>query len=264
MSDNDLRIVPERDETHPRAKPKPTKSNTQQPSKSKTAKARPTRPAVKESPAKTNTPVLIVLSMLVVALAGGCVYLYLGLEDSLKEQASLATRIADIESKLSVTDESLVESGAAIQAVLKGQQEDLELHMSEIRKLWAIAYDRNRVAIEKLQAAEKNQDARLDSASGSIAKFDPLIAEYNGMKSRVETLSSQLLVQSATMDEQSALLRETTDKALALESLVNAQTRSISDHDDAIDAIDEYRIQINQRVRKLEQAQTPAPAPTTP
>ena len=31
--------------------------------------------------------------------------------------------------------------------MLKEHSEELELHMSEIRKLWAVAYDRNRVAM---------------------------------------------------------------------------------------------------------------------
>ncbi|MEX2367789.1 MAG: hypothetical protein WD601_14400 [Pseudohongiellaceae bacterium] len=173
------------------------------------------------------------------------------------ERDALVQRVEQIESKLSVTDESLSESGAAMQSVLQEHSSELELHMSEIRKLWGVAYDRNRPAIQELQTQQENMSARMNSFNSSLAKADPIIQGYDGIQSRLETLSSQLLVQSATLDDLSARARSLADRSNSLESRMQNQGSTINQHEEAIDAIDEHRLQVNQRLLRLEQSLTP-------
>ena len=199
----------------------------------------------------------VVLCLFVVLLAGASAYLYLQTQMLSETGHALAQRVLDIESRLSVTDESLSQSGAAMQAVLKEHSADLATHISEIRKLWALAYDRNRVAIETLKKGQQNSDARMNSLFGSVARLDPVMKGYDGIQSRLETISSQLLAQSATVDDLSSRARELVDGAASVNSKVSSQSARIQQHQEAIDAIDEYRIQINQRLRRLERQDTP-------
>ena len=198
----------------------------------------------------------VVLCLFVVLLAGASAYLYLQTQMLSETGHALAQRVLDIESRLSVTDESLSQSGAAMQAVLKEHSADLATHISEIRKLWALAYDRNRVAIETLKKGQQNSDARMNSLFGSVARLDPVMKGYDGIQSRLETISSQLLAQSAAVDDLSSRARELVDRAASVNSKVSSQSARIQQHQEAIDAIDEYRIQINQRLRRLERQDT--------
>lgn len=258
MSD-DIRIVPERDELRPRNKTA-VKRTSASAADSKSSRPKPAKTtATQPMPRQGSSMMTMVLAVFVVLLSGTCAFLYLQTQNLNTEREILASRVADIESKLSVTDESMSQSGAAMQAVLKEHSEELELHMSEIRKLWAIAYDRNRVAIEALQKKDKSTAARLDSVSGSIAKMDPVLKGYQGMKSQLETISSQSLVQSANLDDLSAQARENSDKLSGATSQLSAQNAALEEIEAAIEAIDQYRIQTNQRLLRMEQSiQSPA------
>lgn len=250
MSDNDMRIIPERDET---------RSQQQRSSAKKTApRSGNGQTPVKRAPTSSGGSMMTpVLSVFVVLLAAASAYLYLQTSVLADERDALAARVFDIESKLSVTDESLSQSGAAMQSVLKEHATELETHMAEIRKLWAVAYDRNRVAIETLQKDQKTGAVRINSLVGSVAKLDPIIKGYDGIQSRMETLSSQLLVQSATVDDLSERARTLADRAVSADAKSGSHASSIQEHQEAIDAIDQYRIQINQRLLRLEQNLAP-------
>ena len=256
MSDDDMRIVPERDDIRPRSSgKKPARPRAKSPGK-KTAQSAP------QSSVSSGTPVMtIILCLFVVLLSGAAAYLYLQTENLSAERDALAQRIADIESKLSVTDESLSQSGAAMQSVLKDHSDQLELHFSEIDKLWAVTNKRNKNWIEELQRGQKNTNSRVDSLVRSLSRVDPIITGYDGIQSRLETISSQLLVQSATVDDLSSRTRDLADTSAKTNSKLNAQATSIQQHQEAIDAIDQYRIQINRRLLRLEQSLAPAPAP---
>lgn len=250
MADDDMRIVPERDEVRSRARPSAPRANS---SSSKPSRPAPAVAAKKSS--GSSSIVTIILGLFVALLAGSCAFLYLQTAELATQRDALSERVADIESKLSVTDESLSQSGAALQSVLKEHSVDLELHMAEIRKLWAVAYDRNRVSIEELQASQKNMTTRMDSLASATSKLDPIVKGYSGIESRLETISSQLLAQSATVDDILSTNRNHTDKLNNLSSGVTSQSAITAELQDAIDAIDQYRLQINQRLLRIETVQ---------
>lgn len=255
MSDDDMRIVPERDEIRPRSSVKPSRK-ADQPSSGSSGQVKRAK-ASSASSGGGSSFIIVILCLFVVLLSGASAYLYIQTQTLASEREALAQRVVDIESKLSVTDESLSQSGAAMGAVLKEHSSELDTHMSEIRKLWAVAYDRNRVAIEDLKKNQKNSEARINSLSGSVAKVDPILKGYDGIQSRLETISSQLLVQSATVDDLSSKARELADGSARVDAKISSQAKSIQQHQEAIDAIDQYRIQINQRLLRLEQSLAP-------
>ena len=254
MTDNDMRIVPERDEVHPRARSR-GRATTDKPKKSNRPSSEP-----RAGGGAGNRVVIWLLCILVVGLSGASAWLYLQTQTLNQQRETLAQRVADIESRLSVTDESMSQSGAALQAALVEHRGELDEHMSEIRKLWGVAYDRNRVAIETLKTQQKNSGARMDSMAGSLAKLDPVVQGYQGFQSRLETMASQLLVQSANIDDQSSQLRDLTDQQGQTSTATSRLRQQLDGYQEAIDSFDEYRFQTNQRLRKLEQ---PTVSPST-
>ena len=57
---------------------------------------------------------------------------------------SLHERFEILDSRLNNTDESVNQSGAAMQINISKQSDQLKKHWSEIRKLWGIANDKNK------------------------------------------------------------------------------------------------------------------------
>jgi len=244
MADDNMRIVPERDDIRPR------QSSAKRSSSPKSSSA-PRKVKPEKNPSGSSFFTLI-LMFFIVLLSGASAFLYLQTIELNEEKQALSNRVAEIESKLSVTDESLSQSGAALQAVLQEHSGELELHMTEIRKLWGVSYDRNRIAIEELKNAQKKSDSLIATLQGKASQFDTITQGYPEIESRLETLSTQLLVQSATVDDLASTDRELSDGLNKITSGVSTQSKDIVVLQEAIDAIDQYRLQINQRLLRLE------------
>ena len=238
---DDLSIVPERDE--PTAKRKPTKDS-----------ARPSAPRRAAPPPKSggSSALVSVLCFMVVLISGAAAYLYLQVQTLNDQRSALDARLKDVEDTLSVTGESLSESGAAMQVVIREQGEMLTLHTSEIDKLWGVAYRTNRPKLDALEKAQGSQADTVKALSASVAKIEPVVENMSDLSSQVRTTSNQSLALSANLDELEASVRGLTDRMSGLQRDVQSQTASNNDHSAAIEAIDQYRVQINQRLLQLE------------
>ena len=60
---------------------------------------------------------------------------------------NLQSRFELLESRLSSTDESVTQSGAAMQVNISKHSDELKKHWSEIRKLWGVTNDINKTKI---------------------------------------------------------------------------------------------------------------------
>lgn len=238
---DDLRIIPERDE--PGGRPQ-----SNRPGGAKTNQRKP-QPQKRSG---NSSPLVGVLCFMVILVSGVAAYLFLQTQTLSGQRDDLDARVKVLEQKLSVTDESLSESGAAMQSILKGHSEDLELQMSEIRKLWGVAYDTNRKNIEALQKAQTSQGASVSSLRGAMTKVEASAAEIGSLKSRLDTAANQSLALSAGFDEVEGQLRSLSDAVTSMRAEVTSQKGLTTNHSEAIEAIDQYRIQINQRLIQLE------------
>ncbi len=238
MSNDDLQIVPERDEAIS-SRARPTKSADSRRTKSSTRDA---GMAKTERSGSGGRGGLIFLLSLSFAASG---YLYYLLQESNFLQADIGARVASMEGKLSVTDESLSQSGAAMQAVLQDHDVQLDAQMSEIRKLWGVSYDTNRTAIDELRANSSTIAANLSNAVDRIGVL-------GGLPNRVDSLGSQVLIQAADLEDALTRLRLTRDELDQQESLLDQLELLSAENLDAIDSIDSFRLQMNQRFIQLE------------
>ncbi len=249
MADKDWEIVPERDDALINSR----KSKPAEPRKATDAAGR--KPANSEPGRSRGGDSMALWSfifLLVFASLGANLYLYLSLADTQAENLALDTRVMDLEGKLSVTDESLSQSGAAIQALLKEHASELELHISEIRKLWAVAYDRNRPAIETLQA-------QMTQAQQQLAGIQNLTSRMTQVEQRSQSIGSQSLIVAADVEQLGTSVRSLTDTLNSLRTSFQQVQTSQREQSEAIAAIDAFRVQINQRLLRLE-----APPAATP
>lgn len=240
MSNDDWQIVPQRDEAVQRnrgaksADPRAAKNGDTKKS-NKNASRRDSRPG--------SAAWLFLLILLSFGVSG---YLFYQLQSLQSGQGQVSQRVSSLEGRLSVTDESLSESGAAMQALLQDHAAELELHMSEIRKLWGVAYDTNRLNIEQLQGSLSSIRGQLQSISGDIDTAESQVA------GRVDSLGSELLILSADVEDVLGRIRQTRDELNQQQQSLNRLLADGRDTSAAIDSIDSFRQQINQRLIQLE------------
>ncbi len=188
---------------------------------------------------------------LFVALAGlafaGYVYQQL---QSAQDQLALSAgnlvlaerRIADLEGRLRLADNESTQSLTVLQANVKE-------NASEIRKLWGVSNDRNRKSIEQLRAdAEKTQKA--------LASLD------GNLKKQVGEMTGELKVLAELMDGQQAVIARA-DSAVAgqtqtlnalnqkLDALDGDLRKRVASTEEAIKAVDAFRLQINRELLEL-------------
>ncbi|MFD2229040.1 hypothetical protein [Alkalimarinus sediminis] len=167
--------------------------------------------------------------------------------------------MARFEGQLSETDAELEESDT-------GAQKKMKFLESEIRKLWGIAYDRNRKAIAasdeliKEQAKElKNISASLKKQTQSMAdlatKTDKSVTSAVALQSEVillRELNDQLSAQlKAIEDASSSAIAEIRQSVEALKNAPSVEGR-VRMNEVAIEAIDASRLQLNERIVALD------------
>lgn len=234
MSNDEWEIVPERDEAIS-SRARPNKSGDSRRDKP----ARSGKPEASKTSSSKSSGVLVFLLLLSFAASG---YLYYQLQLSLDVQLDMGARVASMEGKLSVTDESLSQSGAAMQALLQDHEVKLDTNSSEIRKLWGVSYDTNRKSIDELRASSSTIANNLSGAVDRLGDID----------SRFDGLGSQMLIQAADVEDVLTRLRTTRDEMNAQAQLLNQLEAQSEDQLDAIDSIDSFRLQMNQKVLQLE------------
>lgn len=123
-------------------------------------------------------------------------------------QSKLA--LARFQGELSETGENLQQTGASIEQQLADQKKRLDTADSEIRKLWAVANERNRKQLEAHQG-------RLDSLEGGLASQGKAV---ESLTSTVTSVRSSLDQGLTSLEKQVVSLRqanrETDDKVTEL------------------------------------------------
>lgn len=173
---------------------------------------------------------------------------------------NLQQRFNALESRLSSTDESVTQSGAALQLKLSKQGDELKKHWSEIKKLWGVTND-----INKDKIAENKKDiAFLASKRTAIEKSVADISARVDKENRSLTnLSGNYLAISADIDAVNANMRKLTDKLNGLQGSLNNIDRQLKANAEAIESMDAFRRQTNQKMLDLER-RLPAAAVNLP
>ena len=235
----------------------------------------------------------LMLLLMVVIGAGG----YWGLlhfNQLQKELIQANLRIADLEGLINATDESANKSGAAFQAQIKKflqEEQQRTKHVnSELAKLWTVAYQRNKPKIAEIDksVAElgKQTDQLRKQQAQNIAGIDNAVSGFASASTDLAALdqSVQLTTNSLKGLESQMQLRDRANQEL--DSLQDIQfsefekklaeiqrnpqvpqalTDSVKEQQQAIDAINSFRKQVNAEMlrlaRRIDQLQRAAAAP---
>ncbi len=238
------RIVPERDEVAPYRRQH----------QADTPEQRKADPRKTEAPASAETAAgvpgawrALAIAALLCALAAGAAAAVL-----LRHTQALATaleqsnlRIADLEGRLSSTDDSVNQSSAAMQIKLKEVA-------GEVDKLWASAWRKNGTRIDELDSALKKAAGTTDANRRQIGE---LAAATEKLQQRVAS-SEEIATQFKTMKDQQASLQSAIGRLNStmntLASTQSAQEARLKESEQWVQSNVEFRRQVNQRLTRLE------------
>jgi uncharacterized coiled-coil protein SlyX len=203
------------------------------------------------------------LVLILICGLGGLGYFFIEQTERLSQ---LQGRFDELEAKIVSTDESLNESGTALAVKLKDQGETLDKHWSEIKKLWGVSHDRNRKKIEtqeKTLAAQSKTVKNLQASMSARKKeITTLTGKVDKVSQSMETVVNSSLAVKLEMNDLVGQSQQINDQVNNLEksfeSLKQNLNTRVADNEEAINAIDAYRLQVNRDIQLLKQQLAPA------
>ncbi|MBC6905577.1 hypothetical protein DWB84_08930 [Saccharophagus sp. K07] len=217
---------------------------------------RPVPPPVSSRPVVVRSPLGPIALIVALAAAGFAGFLYWQLDQtqqSLQKSASALAaadarivaadaRIAELEKRLALSDDESSQSLTALQVQVKE-------NAGEIRKLWGVANDRNRKAITQLEtkvsALEKN-------FAGVDGKIKTALADVTGeLKVLSELVDAQQAVINSADKAYKTQAQTLTNLSNQFDKLDNDLRKKVTSHEEAIKAIDAFRVQVNRELIQL-------------
>lgn len=225
-------------------------------------RAAPERPVDRPAARATTTmreekssasPLAIIALLLALAGLGLGGYFAMKLSDTQAELKTADGRIADLESRLSMSSDESSQSLTQVDAKLKWVD-------SEIRKLWGISNDVNRKAInansEKITALDKGMaTAKKDAADAkaAAATLQPQLAENKTAVAAAVTKIDSATNGFAEQRKRIQDLMEQLDRTEAQLANLRVLEQKVKTNEEAIAAIDAYRRTINRDVLQIKQ-----------
>ena len=206
--------------------------------------AKPTA-AVHAPVKKPSLAFVYFLLLLIIGGAGaGGYWLWMENQKLRDELLGARSQIQDLDSQLVAADVSNSELGSTV-------EETLENHDSEIRKLWAVAYDRNRSAIA-------TNDSKIEVLQGKLADLREVVSTqgkrvavqadtFNEIENGYNTMVNTVATIEANQKEQVA-------KVASLESevgLASKQADTVKAQSDRIAALDSQLKSLKQGLDRL-------------
>jgi len=207
------------------------------------------------APRQSNFRGLLVFSLVLmgVMLGIGGFTLYevqqrLDRSNELLDQANKGVR--DLEARLAAT-------GTDVSKELQTLKEQQTTNFSEIDKLWRVAYRENRPAIASIEQSIKSMTTVNDQLDQNFAA---LKTEFANTNAAVSVLTSSVATDRDELKTTVSLVRgqveDQADQSEAQKRSIATINRQLKEVEEAIDAIDRYRQQVNQRLIELQNAQT--------
>ncbi|MEX0623066.1 hypothetical protein [Saccharospirillum sp.] len=265
------KMVPDRDQIRGR-------QSTTTPSSTPRATASPRR---SEPPSRGGSaPTLLwVLVLVLFAVSAGLGLMAYSQKQSLAlfdERLQLADdRIVSVQRSMTATDESVAMNETAINNQFRAIKAETDMQMSEIRKLWAVANERNREWIEtnqqniaQIQSGVQAQiEARQQAVASLTSRLNEQAATTNAQSESLSALQAELNQASAAFAELQASLENLNlasleERLLSLtltqESLLVEQgtvtmnqqllQEEVTELNDVLRSIDAGRLEANRRM----------------
>tara|TARA_R110002073_G_scaffold205_7_gene2650 strand:- start:2445 stop:3170 length:726 start_codon:yes stop_codon:yes gene_type:complete len=212
------------------------------------------------APRQSNFRGLLVFALVLMAvfLGIGGYTLYevqqrLDRSNELLDQANKGVR--DLEARLAAT-------GTDVSKELQTLKAQQATNFSEIDKLWRVAYRENRPAIQKIEKSLAEMTAASERVKLDIAAVKTEVKNATGSITKLtESVTTDKDELQTTLSLVRGQVQDQVVQAEAQKRSIAVMNKQLKDVEEAIDAIDRYRQQVNQQLIELRNMQnSPVPA----
>ncbi len=158
-------------------------------------------------------------------------------------------RIAHLEDRLRMTDETLIDSG-------KDTEKQIGFWESEIRKLWAVSNERNKKWIDDNKAAIGELRKSLGAIEASNRDLGTAVGRHEAAFKQQQAIIDQLTSMEISIQQLANTQRDIVDKvnsaSQSVASLNAGLANRVRENEEAVASIDAYRVQVNTRLSNIE------------
>ncbi|MCG8314281.1 MAG: hypothetical protein MI976_13825 [Pseudomonadales bacterium] len=259
---SDLSMKPSRDELASR---QGQKTNTKKSYRTEVGTVKPTP--------HRNGPILIVLLLIVVGAGAGGWFMWQemgSLSKELHQSKQLLSEsqssLGDLKQNIALQSDSMDQTGSEI-------QQQIKLHMSEIRKLWDVANKTNKPAIAEnskaLSKLESNLAGQKKQLSNVVSSSDAMAKSVTSMQAQLQQGELQTSVLNSQLSELEAQLKALVEQNKSLKTSIDAQEVDINrlkvtsgksleaklvEINQRLDSIDAHRRQVNARLEQQQRS----------
>ncbi|BCD97561.1 hypothetical protein [Marinagarivorans cellulosilyticus] len=194
-------------------------------------------------------PLALVASIVSLGFVGLLFWQVTTLDDERKnliqQLGSADARIAELEQKLTVTGDASEQSLTTLGAGVKTLDADVKENSSEIRKLWGVAYDRNRKAIEENKKTVETVEKAVANLKAAQQK------DQKALQAAIADLQGELAVLSEVQESQQSALSQSRNISAQLQALKTDLSSRVNANEEAIKAIDAFRLQVNRQILQM-------------
>lgn len=181
------------------------------------------------------------------------------LAEEQRKAAEADRRLRALEERLRMTDQVMSETEAET-------DEEINFWESEVRKLWAVANERNKKWIQDNQKLLQTQKAAIASLQSSDRTLKSAVDRHDKAFNQQQALIDQLASIELQLQQVLRGQRDLVDRVNAATQTAAASSSRVTENEQAIAAIDAYRVQVNTRLSNIESqlrslAARPTPAP---
>ncbi|MCS5588144.1 MAG: hypothetical protein NZ697_06665 [Porticoccaceae bacterium] len=206
--------------------------------------------AGKDSSQSVSTGISTVWKSVVLIALFGCIAITSFGWQQYQSFVTLQERFDLLDSRLNNTDESVNQSGVAVQVNIGKHSEQLKKHWSEIRKLWGVSNDKNKGKIDKNAKDIAFLASKRNALEASLKNLQTTVEKD---RKNSNAVSENYFGLSADMDTVNESLRSYLAALNKVQVALTKQERRLQNNVEAIASIDAFRRQINQKVLTLEQ-----------
>ena len=171
------------------------------------------------------------------------------LTDEKKALDAAESRIALMEDRLRMTDETLIDSE-------QDTDEQIDFWEAEIRKLWAVTNERNRKWIKDNEAGLTKLGKTLTAIQTSNRDLGTAVGRHEAAFKQQQAIIDQLTSMGISIQQLANTQRDIVDKvnsaSQSVASLNAGLANRVTENEQAVVAIDAYRVQVNTRLANIE------------
>lgn len=154
-------------------------------------------------------------------------------------------RLKVLEDRLRTTDEAMTESG-------QETSEQINFWESEIRKLWAVSNERNKKWIQDNQKAIESQKKAMDDVLASNRSLSAAVGRHESAFKQQQDIIDQLTGLELQIQQLVNSQRELITSVNEVQRTVTTLAARVGDNEQAVAAIDSWRVQLNSRLTAME------------